>query len=84
MNNRILKALPAKEYRILSSQLKEVMLPILQIPLTIPVVIASVEATAQVLNSDNPQISTWLAILAGFSIVYLTVSYLVFEFAVEE
>ena len=27
MNNRILKALPAKEYRILSSQLKEVMLP---------------------------------------------------------
>ncbi|PYS30589.1 MAG: Crp/Fnr family transcriptional regulator [Acidobacteria bacterium] len=27
MNNRILKALPAKEYRILSSQSKEVMLP---------------------------------------------------------
>jgi heme exporter protein B len=67
-----------------NTRMKEVMLPILQIPLTVPVVIASVEATRQVLNEDNPQISTWLSILAGFSIVYLTVSYLVFEFAVEE
>ena len=67
-----------------NTRMKEVMLPILQIPLTVPVVIASVEATSQVLNSDTPQISTWLTILAGFSIVYLTVSYLVFEFAVEE
>jgi heme exporter protein B len=67
-----------------NTRMKEVMLPILQIPLTVPVVIASVEATSQVLNSDSPQISTWLTILAGFSIVYLTVSYLVFDFAVEE
>jgi heme exporter protein B len=67
-----------------NTRMKEVMLPILQIPLTVPVVIAAVEATSQVLNNDDPQISTWLAILAGFSIVYLTVSYLVFEFAVEE
>jgi heme exporter protein B len=67
-----------------NTRMREFMLPILQIPLTVPVVIASVEATSQVLNSDNPQISTWLSILAGFSIVYLTVSYLVFEFAVEE
>jgi heme exporter protein B len=67
-----------------NTRMKEVMLPILQIPLTVPVVIASVEATSQILNSDNPQISTWLSILAGFSIVYLVLSYLVFEFAVEE
>jgi len=67
-----------------NTRMKEVMLPILQIPLTIPVVIASVEATSQILNNDKPEISAWLSILAGFSIVYLTVSYLVFEFAVEE
>jgi heme exporter protein B len=67
-----------------NTRMKEVMLPILQIPLTVPVVIAAVEATSQILNSDNPQISAWLIILAGFSIVYLTISYLVFEFAVEE
>jgi len=67
-----------------NTRMKEVMLPILQIPLTVPVVIAAVEATSQVLNSEKPEISAWLTILAGFSIVYLTVSYLVFEFAVEE
>jgi heme exporter protein B len=67
-----------------NTRMKEVMLPILQIPLTVPVVIAAVEATSQILNSEEPEISAWLTILAGFSIVYLTVSYLVFEFAVEE
>ena len=56
----------------------------LQIPLCVPVVIAAVEATSQILNKDDPEISSWLTILAGFSIVYLTVSYLVFEFVVEE
>src|SRR6185503_14867881 len=67
-----------------NTRMKEVMLPILQIPLCVPVVIAAVEATSQILNKDDPEISSWLTILAGFSIVYLTVSYLVFEFAVEE
>jgi heme exporter protein B len=67
-----------------NTRMKEVMLPVLQIPLTIPVVIASVEATRVVLTNDPEQISSWLYILGGFTIVYLTVSYLVFEFAVEE
>ena len=67
-----------------NTRMKEVMLPVLQIPLTVPVVIACVEATRQILTEVRPQIATWLYILAGFSIVYLTVSYLVFEFVVEE
>jgi heme exporter protein B len=67
-----------------NTRMKEVMLPILQIPLTVPVVIASVEATRQIMTAPRPQISAWLSILGGFSIVYLTVSYLVFEFVVEE
>jgi len=57
---------------------------VLQIPLTVPVVIAAVEATRVVLTNDPEEISSWLYILGGFTIVYLTVSYLVFEFAVEE
>src|SRR2546425_5627951 len=63
-----------------NTRMKEVMLPVLQIPLTIPVVIAAVEATRVVLTNDPEEISAWLYILAGFTIVYLTVSYLVFEF----
>jgi heme exporter protein B len=67
-----------------NTRMKEVMLPVLQIPLTVPVVIASVEATSMVLSGETKGISSWLYLLAGFSIVYLIVSYLVFEFVVEE
>jgi heme exporter protein B len=67
-----------------NTRMKEVMLPVMQIPLSVPVVIAAVEATRVVLTNDPEEISSWLYILGGFTIVYLTVSYLVFEFAVEE
>jgi heme exporter protein B len=67
-----------------NTRMREVMLPVLQIPLTVPVVIASVEATSMVLSGETKGISSWLYLLAGFSIVYLIVSYLVFEFVVEE
>jgi heme exporter protein B len=67
-----------------NTRMKEVMLPVLQIPLTVPVIIAAVESTRQVLTEEIRQISSWLYILAGFTIVYLTLSYLLFEFAVEE
>ncbi|HYR42059.1 MAG TPA: heme exporter protein CcmB [Terriglobia bacterium] len=67
-----------------NTRMKEVMLPVLQIPLTVPVIIASVEATSMVLSGETKGISSWLYLLAGFSIVYLIVSYLVFEFVVEE
>ena len=67
-----------------NTRMREVMLPVLQIPLTVPVVIASVEATAQVLTGETQGISSWLYLLAGFSIVYLTASYLVFDFVVED
>ena len=67
-----------------NTRMKEVMLPVLQIPLTVPVVIASVEATSMVLTGETKGISSWLYLLAGFSIVYLTASYLVIDFVLEE
>ncbi len=67
-----------------NTRMKEVMLPILQIPLTLPVILAAVMATSAVLSGETEGISSWLYLLGGFSIVYLVVSYLVFEFVVEE
>jgi heme exporter protein B len=67
-----------------NTRMKEVMLPILQIPLTVPVIIASVQATRMILTEELTGISSWLYILGGFSVVYLIASYLVFEFVVEE
>ena len=67
-----------------NTRMKEVMLPILLIPLTLPVILASVMATSAVLSGETEGISSWLYLLGGFSIVYLVASYLVFEFVVEE
>jgi heme exporter protein B len=67
-----------------STRMREVMLPILQIPLTIPLVIVGYEVTKAVLDDIPERIPSLLSILAGFTIVYLTASYLVFEYVVEE
>jgi heme exporter protein B len=64
--------------------MKEVMLPILQIPMTLPVVIVAVEATSMVLREDTEGISFPLSLLGVFSTVYLTASYFVIEYIVEE
>jgi heme exporter protein B len=66
------------------TRMREVMLPILQIPMTVPVVISAVEATSMIMRDETQGISFPLSLLGGFSIVYLTVSYLVFEYVVEE
>jgi heme exporter protein B len=69
-----------------NTRMREVMLPILQIPLTLPLVVAGYEATRSVLD-DPPtpeRIPALLGVLCGFTIVYLAASYMVFEYAVEE
>ena len=66
------------------TRMKEVMLPILQIPMTLPVVISAVVATDMVLRRETSGISFPLSVLGIFSTVYLTGSYFVFEYIVEE
>ena len=67
-----------------NTRMKEVMLPIMQIPITVPVIIAAVEATGMILRAETEGITFPLAVLGSFSIVYLTVSYLVIDYVVEE
>jgi heme exporter protein B len=66
------------------TRMKEVMLPVLQIPMTFPVVLSAVQATAMVLTEDQRGISFPLSVLGIFSTVYLTASYFIFEYLVEE
>lgn len=67
-----------------NTRMKEVMLPVLQIPLTVPVIIGAVEATSMILSGETDGISAWIYLMAGFSIIYLVLSYLIFEYVVEE
>jgi heme exporter protein B len=66
------------------TRMKEVILAILQIPLTVPVILMSVGATTMIMEGNTQGISARLSILGAFSIVYLTASYLLFEYVVED
>lgn len=66
------------------ARMRELLLPLLLLPLLTPVLIASVESTAGLLADPVEMRWEWLQILAGFDVIYLTASYFVFEFLAEE
>ena len=64
---------------------REVMLPILLFPLVMPALIAAVKLTAGVLDGQSwAQMRNWLQLLVGFDVIYFVLSYLAFEYIVEE
>jgi heme exporter protein B len=68
-----------------NSKLREVLLPILLLPVIIPLFLAAVEATGIVLrNEEMRRLVSWLRILAVFDLVYLVASTLLFEFVLED
>lgn len=67
-----------------STRMKEVMLPILLIPITVPVILSAVEATGMILRGETKGISFPLSLMGGFGVIYLTASYLLFEYVVED
>jgi len=66
------------------TRMKEVILPVLQIPMTLPVILSALTATQMVLDGETTGISFPLSLLGVFSIVYLTASYFLIEYVVEE
>jgi heme exporter protein B len=64
---------------------REVMLPLLLLPLAVPVLIAGVKASSRVLaGKPLSDVAQWLNLLIGFDVVFLVVGWLVFEYAVEQ
>jgi heme exporter protein B len=64
---------------------REVMLPILLFPVVIPALIAAVKITAGILD-DQPwsQWSHWFQLLVGFDVIFVTISYMTFDYVIEE
>lgn len=60
---------------------RDVMLPILLYPITIPVIIAGVRGTAALLQpeADQPMARAWLAMLVFFDVVFVTLALWTFE-----
>ena len=66
------------------ARMRELLLPMLLLPLLVPILLASTEATAALLG-ENPGLRwDWLAILAAFDVVFLTALWLFGEYLLEE
>ncbi len=63
----------------------EVMLPMLFLPVAVPLTIATVHATTQLINGKGLRdITDYLTLLGVFDLVFLVVALLVFEYIVED
>ena len=66
------------------ARMREVLLPLLLLPLLAPALIASTEATVGLFD-DPPALSlTWTVMLAAFDVIFLTVTWLFGEYLLEE
>jgi heme exporter protein B len=68
-----------------NTKMREVLLPIILFPVILPILINAVEATSIVLNtSDYRALRLPLTIMGAFTVVFGTVSYLLFEYVLED
>lgn len=67
-----------------STRAREIMLPLLLLPLEVPVVIASVKATGVALGAQPADTLPWLQLLVGFDVILVAAAILVFEYVLEE
>jgi heme exporter protein CcmB len=61
---------------------RDVMLPVLLYPITVPVIIAGVRGTAALLQADGsglPMARAWLAMLVAFDVMFITLALWTFE-----
>jgi heme exporter protein CcmB len=66
---------------LVRSRTRDVMLPILLYPITVPVMIAGVRGTAALAQArpDEPAAVMWIALLVGFDVVFVTLALWTFE-----
>jgi heme exporter protein B len=68
-----------------NTRARDIMLPILFLPVVVPVIVAAVKATGPVLTGKPwADMLIWLQIMIAFDIIYLVAATLVFEFVIEE
>jgi heme exporter protein B len=64
---------------------REVMLPVLLFPVMVPAMIAAVKATGGILDGRLfSEIAHWLRLLVVFDAVFLAISFMTFDYVVEE
>ena len=68
-----------------NTRMREVLLPLILFPVVLPILVNAVEATNIILNTvDYSALRLPLTIMSVFTIVFATVSYLMFDFVLED
>ncbi len=68
-----------------NTRMREVMLPVLQFPVVLPIFLAAIEATSSALKGDpSSEFRSWVHLLAAFGIIFVVLSFLLFEYVLEE
>ncbi|MFC1954645.1 heme exporter protein CcmB [Chloroflexota bacterium] len=68
-----------------NTKAREMVLPILFLPIVVPIIICAVNASGLALSGESwIGLATWLQIIVAFDIIFLVVSFLVFASVIEE
>ncbi len=68
-----------------NTKAREMVLPILFLPIVAPIIICAVKASGMALSGESwSGLSSWLQIIGAFDAVFLVVSFLIFAFVIEE
>ncbi len=69
----------------INTKAREMVLPILFLPVVVPIIIGAVKASGMALAGDSwSEISSWLQIIIAFDVIFLVVSFLIFAYVIEE
>jgi heme exporter protein B len=68
---------------LLNTRAKDLMMPLLMYPIIVPVLIAAVKMTTEILAGRGfSTYTSWINILIAFDIIYLTLCFMLFDFAI--
>jgi len=68
-----------------NTRMREIMLPVLLFPVSVPVIIGAVESTSFILLGNNQELLwSWIQRLIGIDIIYFVASFLLFEYVIVE
>jgi len=68
-----------------NTKAREMILPILFLPIVAPIIISAVKASRLALSGETwSGLSSWLQIIGAFDVIFLVASFLIFSFVIEE
>lgn len=68
-----------------NTRAREVMLPLLLFPVAVPLIIAAVKLTAGIMDGlPGAELARWWQLLLGFDVIFLVLSFMTFDYVIEE